>query len=185
MDDRNIQVVRYWSRAAECPPFELLKIPDNIEVCCPHCFYDSASLLRVEFRPTSELCLIEVGAFEQCTNLESVVLPPSLMRIGDSAFGWCGTLRSVSFPAGSKLKEIGSSAFRVCARLTSITIASSVESLGAWCFSYCKKLAAVDFASVESLTRLLPGVAYGNALRFRVSRLPLHLMFGSCAEWCA
>lgn len=66
------------------------------------------------------------------TNLESVVLPESLLIIDDGAFMNCHRLKSVTLP--SSVYAIGSSAFVECP-LSVITIPASVRFIGSEAFA--------------------------------------------------
>ena len=63
---------------------------------------------------------INISAFENCENLESVVIPNGLITINNSAFRNCSKLKSISIP--SSVSTIGDSAFYYCANLESITV---------------------------------------------------------------
>lgn len=65
---------------------------------------------------------INISAFEDCENLESVVIPNGVTTINNSAFRNCSKLKSISIP--SSVSTIGDSAFYYCANLESITVAS-------------------------------------------------------------
>lgn len=62
--------------------------------------------------------------FTDFRQLEKVVLPEGLERIGDSAFSGCHLLKTVNIP--NTVTEIGSFAFGSCYSLESITIPDSV-----------------------------------------------------------
>ena len=49
------------------------------------------------------------GAFSNCMNLTSVVIPDSITEIGDSAFQWCPNLKYITIPA--EVTSIGKNAF--------------------------------------------------------------------------
>ena len=78
---------------------------------------------------------ISAYAFENCTNLASVKLTPSIQTIGVGAFSECSSLTSVTIP--DSVTSIGYSAFSFCSRLTSVTIPNSVTSIDHHAFFYC------------------------------------------------
>ena len=73
---------------------------------------------------------IDTNAFLNQTDIKSVVLPISLVTIGQSAFAGCSNLTSVSFAAGSPaLQSIGLYAFYLCSSLTSISLPASLRTV--------------------------------------------------------
>ncbi|MBQ6018820.1 MAG: leucine-rich repeat protein [Clostridia bacterium] len=70
------------------------------------------------------------GAFNQCTNLTTAILPGSIKSIGKFAFAYTG-LEEISIP--SNLEVIDSSAF-ACAALTSLELPGSVRQVNSSAF---------------------------------------------------
>lgn len=75
------------------------------------------------------------GAFFKCEQLEKVVLPASLRRIGRSAFGGALNIRSLELPTG--LQTIALNAFKKCAKLARVSIPASVTHIGEDAFAGC------------------------------------------------
>ena len=73
--------------------------------------------------------------------ITDAVIPSSITRIGNYAFGGCSSLTSVTIP--NSVTNIGSSAFYACTNLTSITIPNSVTSIENSAFAYCSSLTSV------------------------------------------
>ena len=84
---------------------------------------------------------ITSGAENPEANITEVVIPDSVMDIGDEAFYGCEKLESVSL--SDKVTTIGASAFNGCAALTSIAI-PGVGTLGEGAFYNCSALADVQ-----------------------------------------
>ena len=61
---------------------------------------------------------IQPAEFKNCTKLEKIILPDSLISIGDNAFEGCFRLEKVFFP--DNLKSIGQRAFFGCKSLEKI-----------------------------------------------------------------
>ena len=79
--------------------------------------------------------------FNQCANLQDIVLPVGVTSIGRSAFWGCFSLASIDIPEG--VTSIGNSTFSYCYSLTSIDIPESVTSIGGDAFSYCYSLTSI------------------------------------------
>lgn len=95
---------------------------------------------------TFRVTRIDNNAFRECDALTSVVIPSTIVSIGESAFEGCKKLKSVALSEG--LESIGYAAFRDCVSLTSIKIPNSVsEFKGSWgynsTFEGCTNLTSV------------------------------------------
>ncbi len=80
--------------------------------------------------------------FENCTKLESLVLPSTLTFIAQNAFRGCTALAEVSLP--ESLTEIGAYAFYNTG-ISEITIGVNVKTIGSYAFSGCTKFESVKF----------------------------------------
>ena len=74
--------------------------------------------------------VISIGnyTFTGCSNLTSVTIPNSVTTIGNGAFSFCSSLEAVAIP--NSVTTIGNGAFSSCSNLTSVTIPNSVSSIG-------------------------------------------------------
>lgn len=105
-------------------------------------------------------------AFYNYQNLKSIVIPDSVIRLGQYALGTCKSLTSVKIGSGVKniwdaafincnnlksielpesVKTIDANAFASCG-LTSIVIPGGVKNIGSGAFSNCKSLTSVVFS---------------------------------------
>lgn len=83
---------------------------------------------------------LPANAFQGKTILTSVILPASVVSIGDYAFSSCTNL-SGTVPLPAALTSIGNSAFWNCSSLTGdLTIPNTVNSIGSYAFSGCSGL---------------------------------------------
>lgn len=105
-------------------------------------------LSSVTFESGSQLTTIGNGSFQGIDAMTSIIIPSSVVSIGDRAFfndmGHSEhSLSSVTFEAGSQLTSIGVSAFKNCYALESIDIPSGVTSIGSSAFQNCTSLVSV------------------------------------------
>lgn len=90
-------------------------------------------------------------AFEDCSNLITIVIPSGVTSIDATAFSGCSSLTNIAIPSG--VTSIGVNAFQNCSSLTSITIPSSVmyiENISV--FSGCTNLKTVYCDSARAYT---------------------------------
>lgn len=73
------------------------------------------------------------GEWENEQQIEKVILPKTLKKIGDQTFHCLKELSKINIPEG--VESIGSWAFYGCKSLKSITIPSTVKEIGKHCFS--------------------------------------------------
>lgn len=77
-----------------------------------------------------------------CCRFEQIVLPKSIISIGENAFYQCPRLTSISVPEG--VLSIGSAAFISCDNLTEAVLPNSLKVLGSWAFAHDKNLQSVN-----------------------------------------
>lgn len=83
------------------------------------------------------------NAFENCKNLESIVLPKSLKTLGRGAFKGCEALKSVELPTSINLTDLET--FSYCYKLESINV-SSVRVIDNYAFAECDALTDIMWA---------------------------------------
>lgn len=88
---------------------------------------------------------IGYSAFQDCTDLKSVIIPYGVKEIRNNAFYGCSGLQSVSIPGS--VEKIGIFAFFGCTALTSITFPEGVTSIDLAAFSGCTSLVSVTIPS--------------------------------------
>jgi uncharacterized repeat protein (TIGR02543 family) len=100
---------------------------------------DSDKLINLDLS-TSTIDKISNKTFEECSNLQSIIMPNTVISIGQLAFYNCTSLISVTIP--ESVTNIEYSAFTYCTSLTEITIPKNVTSIyGA--FQFCTSLSKV------------------------------------------
>jgi hypothetical protein len=74
-------------------------------------------------------------------------IPNSVTSIGNGAFDWCTNLESITIPSG--VTSIGNYAFDDCSSLIFVIIPDSVTSIGKGAFLGCESLTAVYYKGSE------------------------------------
>lgn len=95
------------------------------------------------------------NAFAENPSLKSVLIPATVISIGEYAFYYCSSLETISFATGSQLETIGNYAFAgqgesyANAKLTTFSLPNSVKTIGDHAFEY-SKLATITISMTES-----------------------------------
>ena len=107
--------------------------------------------------------LIRIGqkAFRNCTGLTGIVIPDGVLEIGGGAFEGCSGLTSVSLPSG--LQKIEYYAFRYCSGLTCIALPDTLTEIGESAFEQCNGINEISFP--EGITKLdMDVIGYCNGM---------------------
>ncbi len=115
---------------------------------------------------------IRPSAFQSNAEIESIILPDTLVRIGKLAFDQCYNLESVNFPPS--LNEIGSCAFGNCKKLKSIYVYGNGLVLRENAFWACSNLELVDLD--EGVTQI-QDAAFGFCSSLQELYLPISLVY--------
>jgi|GEM_PF-6354303 len=111
-------------------------------------FYEYCSKLE-EFAIPEGIPKIYSSMFAECP-IETIVVPSTVVDIGEYAFCRCSNLKSVKL--NRNVTRIGSNAFKECVSLVEIEIQSSVTAIYEYAFSGCTSLKEVNIpGSVKSL----------------------------------
>ncbi|MCR5036425.1 MAG: leucine-rich repeat domain-containing protein [Bacteroidales bacterium] len=88
--------------------------------------------------------IIRIGnsAFSECSLLTSLTIPESVIKIGDKAFSECRDLEQIKLP--HSITRIGNETFANCQSITNLEIPLSVEEIGDDAFYKCKKLEHIE-----------------------------------------
>lgn len=111
---------------------------DNPYVLLVYC-YESFSSSTIH--PQTKV--VAGAAFRECTHLQSIVIPNSVVSIGKNAFQGCVRLGSVTI--GDSVTEINDLAFVGCACLSSIVVSNSVKRIGGSVFQDCSSLSVIKY----------------------------------------
>lgn len=107
---------------------DLKEIPENA-------FYKSDNSLK------------KVGGENGFKNLVAIILPETVVKIGNNAFRDCILLAEINLP--DKTEEIGSYVFANCQSLTLIVIPKSVLKIGENVFEGCTKITITNNSNVD------------------------------------
>lgn len=154
-------------------------IPEGVEVIPSH-FFQSCDWIETVSLP-STLKRIEAGAFEDCTNLQSINIPDGIEEIPYNCFRNCSSLTGIVFP--NTLKTIGSQAFSNCTSITSINIPDSVTCIDA---SFINT--GLTTVSVPDSVTNLGYMAFANCANLESAVLPagitrINNLFENCTNF--
>lgn len=82
--------------------------------------------------------IIVSAAFGGCQKLRRIIIPDSVVAIGDYAFSGCDAMEYATI--GEGVVEIGKNAFLSCDSLTDVSLGSNVRYVGTTAFNFCYKL---------------------------------------------
>ena len=91
------------------------------------------------------LTSIETDAFNNCSNLTSIILPSGVTSIETDAFEYCSSLTSIDIPNG--VTTIANWAFYKCTNLASITLPKSITTISNYAFRNCDNLKSMELHS--------------------------------------
>ncbi len=142
-----------------------------------YAFADCSSLESIDLS-NANLTEIPEKAFENCTSLRSVKLPPTVTKIDVDAFSGCRNLEEITGLSDCSITEIGTDAFYGCSKLksldfsnstftalpekafsglrslTTLTVPKTLTTVGAQAFSSCEKIEEVTGLSDCNITSL-------------------------------
>ena len=94
--------------------------------------------------------VIKTATNELVAGCAGTIIPQSVTKISDGAFGGCKLLTSMEIP--KSVKVIADGAFQGCSNLQDIKLSEGVIEIGVWTFSGCKSLVNIEIpASVERI----------------------------------
>ena len=105
-------------------------------------------------------------AFFWCSSLSNIVVPNSVISIGDRAFSCCSSLSSIVIP--DSVTDIGNDAFSHCSYLSNIVIPNSVISIGDRAFWDCSFLSNIVIS--DSVTNIGNGAFHGCSLPYNLKQ---------------
>jgi hypothetical protein len=122
---------------------ENVRIPTTVKTIGDYAFQECTEIEKIVI--LESVTTIGRYAFAQCENIKKITVPNSVTAIGNFAFYECTGLKSITL--SSQLKTIGISSFSGCSSLTEIVIPNTVTSIGKKAFEGCSDLDDVTVAS--------------------------------------
>lgn len=90
-------------------------------------------------------------AFQDCSNMRTVVIPNSVTSLGSRIFYRCESLTSATL--GSGITSISEYMFYKCIALESVQMPDTLESIGNYAFRGCEMLKSVNMKAVDTIGR--------------------------------
>ncbi|MCD7956726.1 MAG: leucine-rich repeat protein [Lachnospiraceae bacterium] len=125
----------------------VLEIPENyteIQVKLGHSLYWGNREIRDLILPAS-LKELNIGEFQNCVNLEQVLLPKYLQKIPSEAFRECSSLKEIVIPGN--VTVINHGAFRDCVSLAKVVLPEQLKKVDAHVFEGCRSLQEIHLPS--------------------------------------
>ena len=101
------------------------------------------------------------------TEIKSVVIPDSVIEIGERAFYTCLQLEEVTM--GNGVKKIGQEAFAGCFKMKTIHLSDSLQEIGLRAFNFCESLEALE---LPSSLRNIEMEDFGNCISLKSLNIP-------------
>jgi hypothetical protein len=136
-----------------------------------NCFSDCGKLRQLLFESESSLIDLEEWVFSQCTNLELIDLPASLVNIHGAAFAQA-KITKISVESGHRqLRVIGdclvditrAKLIRYFGSSSVIILSRAIEILGSYSLAYCSNLSSLTFEPGSKLTRIERAAFVGHS----------------------
>ena len=127
------------------------RAPTSLQILGKAAFSGCGALAKVTNLDATGISEIPNDCFGGCSQLEEVILPVNLVRIGESAF--VGTALKTINLEDTKLEELGASAFNSCSALTQVTVPSTLKTVGQAVFMFSGITEVKNFAGT-SVSRL-------------------------------
>ena len=107
------------------------------------------------------------GAFQNCRNLEEIVLSEDVTTIPDYAFYKCAALTELDIPSG--VTSIGGYAFQDCTGITELVIPGGVSSFGTYAFDGCTALTSCN---IPEGTATIPNYLFADCSALESITIP-------------
>lgn len=133
-------------------------LPDSVTLIRPAAFHYCTTLENLIIN-SYNITSLEGVSFAGCKNLETVVLPYSLIDLGDQTFKFSG-IRSIVIP--DRVSRIGQETFAYCDNLKTITFGSGISEIEGSAFAASYALEHINVASGNAVYSSENGVLFNK-----------------------
>ena len=107
--------------------------------------------------------------WEYNDNLTSIVIPQTIIGIGDSSLYGCDKIKKIGLPEG--MTYLSYAAMKGCLQLTSIVIPSTLTRIDGDAFYACRSVTSVTFVDIEAVT-YISSYVFGDMRSLKTIELP-------------
>ena len=143
VDVNGVLFSKNWTRLIAYPAGKTeqsFSLPANTTTIGAGAFSNCKDLVSVVL--PKDLVEIRRYAFQECNRLVSISIPKSIDVIESGTFSGCSSLRQVTLP--KKMKRIGNHAFENCSSLANLVVPDGVDEIGNSAFAGCVELKNVS-----------------------------------------
>ena len=164
-----------------CPQLKSVSIGSKVKEIGAYAFGDCDSLTEIKVSSENPyFCSIDGVLYNKAvtdikafpSGKDSIDIPDTVDKIGDSAFSGCNKLKKATIPGS--VTSIGNSAFCECTSLESVVIPDSVEKIGEAAFNSCKALKEITIP--DGITQI-PDSAFSICSSLESIELPQSLTY--------
>ena len=117
---------------------ESIVIPEGVTVI-PNRAFENTPLKSVTM--SDKVTSIGDYVFQNCSAIETIKLPSSLVSLGASVFSGCSVIKTVTIPEG--VTAIKNYTFQNCVALESVNLPAELSSIGTYVFKGCTALKSI------------------------------------------
>ena len=125
--------------------YDFTSIADDATTIQKDLYVYAYALKSLSFEEGSKITSIGKAAFEHCSYMKSVTIPPSVTSIGEKAFYACLRLKDLKFQTTS-LEALPTQVFYGCDELKRVELPEGMYSVGKQAFGHCLALEEVYFS---------------------------------------
>jgi len=100
------------------------------------------------------------GAFDDCANISSIIIPSHITAIPSFCFRGCTSL--LELPINDSIATIGKEAYRLCESATCINVPASVTEINDFAFAECYSLSNINVHSDNKIYKSVDGCLYSK-----------------------